>query len=76
MHRLFKSYGRTDIQHNSHAMSIVPPGTPESNEVVSDETLHFDYPGSDIILRLRDAHDFRVPKLFIINSSPVLRELI
>ena len=57
-------------------MSIVPPGTLESNEVVSDETLHFDYPGSDIVLRSCDAHDFRVPKLYIINSSPVLRELI
>ena len=57
-------------------MSIVPPGTPESKEVVSDETLHFDYPGSDIVLRSRDAYDFRVPKLYIINSSPVLRELM
>ena len=57
-------------------MSIVPPGTLESKEVVSDETLNFDYPGSDIVLRSCDAHDFRVPKLYIINSSPVLRELI
>jgi hypothetical protein len=57
-------------------MPIVPPGTTESNEVVSDETLHFDYPGSDIILRSCDTHDFRVPKLYIVNSSPVLRELI
>ena len=57
-------------------MSLVPPGTPESNEAVSDETLHFDYPGSDIALRSCDTHDFRVPKLYIDNCSPVLRKLI
>ena len=52
------------------------PGTLESNEVVSDESLHFDYLGSDIILRSCDSHNFRVPKLYIVNSSPILRELI
>jgi hypothetical protein len=57
-------------------MPVVHPGTPEPNEVVSDETLHFDYPGSDTVLRSCDSHDFRVPKLYIINGSPVLRELI
>ena len=57
-------------------MSIVPPETPDSSEVVSDEILHFDYPGSDIILRSCDSHNFRVPKLFIVIFSPVLRELI
>ncbi|KAI9445821.1 hypothetical protein BJY52DRAFT_1371463 [Lactarius psammicola] len=55
-------------------MSIVRPATPQPNEVVSDETLHFDYP--DIVLRSRDSHDFRVPKLYIDICSPVLRELI
>jgi hypothetical protein len=57
-------------------MSIVPPGAPEFNEVGSDETLNFDYPGSDTVLRSCDTHDFRVPKLYIVNGSPVLRELI
>ncbi|KAI9436800.1 hypothetical protein BJY52DRAFT_1130320 [Lactarius psammicola] len=57
-------------------MSIVPPETPESNEVISDETLHFDFPGPHIILRSCDFHDFRVPKLYIAIYSPVLRELI
>ena len=57
-------------------MPIVLPGTPESNEVVSDETLHFNYPGSDIILRSCDSHNFRMPKLYITICSPVLRELI
>jgi hypothetical protein len=38
--------------------------------------LLFDYPGADIILRSQDAHHFRVPKIYIENSSPVLSELI
>ncbi|KAH8985657.1 hypothetical protein EDB86DRAFT_2328595 [Lactarius hatsudake] len=56
-------------------MSIVRPGTPAANEVVSDETLHFDFPGSDVVLRSCDAHNFRVLKLYIANVSPVFREL-
>ena len=57
-------------------MSIVPPIPPA--EVISDEILHFDYPGSDIVLRseLCDSHKFRVPKLYLVNCSPVLREII
>ena len=38
--------------------------------------LLFDYPGADIILRSQDAHNFRVPKIYIENSSSVLSELI
>ena len=58
-------------------MPIVPPETPEPNEVVSDETLHFNYPGSDhIVLRSSDSHNFRVLKLYIDICSPVLRERI
>ena len=45
-------------------------------EITSEETLHFDYPGSDIVLRSCDYQNFNVPKLYIVNSSPVLRELI
>ena len=56
-------------------MPIVLSETPESNEVVSDETLHFNYPGSDIILRSCDSHNFRMPKLYIAICSPVLRML-
>ncbi|KAH9174301.1 hypothetical protein EDB89DRAFT_1904510 [Lactarius sanguifluus] len=60
-------------------MSIVRPGSPEPNEVVSDVTLHdktlqFDFPGSDIVLRSCNSHDFRVPKLYIDICSPVLRK--
>ncbi|KAH9053902.1 hypothetical protein EDB87DRAFT_1580708 [Lactarius vividus] len=57
-------------------MPTVRPGTPEPNGVFSDETLHFNYPGSDIVLRTSDSHDFRVLKLNIDICSPILRELI
>ena len=56
-------------------MSTVPTG--ESSK--ADERLAnllFDYPGADIVLRSHDSHHFRVPKIYIINSSPVLGELI
>ena len=42
----------------------------------SDETSHFNYPGSDIVLRSRDSYNFPLPKLYIITCSPVLRNLI
>jgi hypothetical protein len=45
----------------------------------SDEpsaTLVFDYPGADIALRSCDGRAFRVPKLYIMNSSPELGKLI
>jgi hypothetical protein len=38
--------------------------------------LLFDYPGADIILRSQDSYHFRVLKIYIINSSPVLGELV
>jgi hypothetical protein len=52
------------------------PEPPAPDEVTSEETLHFDFPGSDIVLCSSDSHNFHVPKLYIVNSSPVLRELI
>jgi len=36
----------------------------------------FEYRGADLILRSHDSHHFQVPKVYIINSSPVLEELI
>ena len=57
----------------SNAITVPPQA---SNEVISDETLHFDYGGSDIILRSRDRHNFRLLKLYIELCSPVLRNLI
>ena len=38
--------------------------------------LLFDYPGANIILRSQDCYLFRVPKIPIINNSPVLSKLI
>jgi len=54
----------------------LPVLPPPPNEVASDETLHFDYHGADIVLRSFDSHKFHVPKLYIVNSSPVLRKRI
>jgi hypothetical protein len=53
-----------------------PAVPPAPNEVISDETLHFDYPGSDIILRSHDSYNFRLLKLYIELCSPILRNLI
>ncbi|KAF8472307.1 hypothetical protein DFH94DRAFT_696019 [Russula ochroleuca] len=38
--------------------------------------LIFDHPGADIILRSQDSSLFRVPKIYIVNSSPILGDLI
>src|SRR6266404_7607035 len=64
-------------------MTTVTSVTSESKEVVTNgnETFQLlsDYPASesDIILRSHDSHTFRVPKLYIVNSSksPLFREL-
>src|SRR6201996_1245250 len=58
--------------------NLLPPSVPqESDEVaVQDETSHFNYPGSDIVLRSRDSYNFTLPKIFIVTCSPVLRGLI
>ena len=63
-------------QFYDNTMTTVRTGTPELNEVISVETLHFVFPGSDVVLRSCDSHDFRVLKLYIANVSPVLRELL
>jgi len=45
----------------------------------SDEPLAnllFEFRGADLILRSHDSQHFRVPKFYIVNSSPVLDELI
>jgi hypothetical protein len=47
--------------------------------LTSDEPLPnllFEYRGADFILRSRDSHHFRVPKVYIVDSSPVLEQLI
>jgi hypothetical protein len=67
-------------------MSIVPPEIPAHNlNVPQDpsvvaldmaETSHFNYPGSDVVLRSRDSYNFPLPKFIIVIYSPVLRNLI
>ena len=39
-------------------------------------SLLFEYPGADIILRSQDSHEFRIPKSYVINNSPILEKLI
>ena len=57
--------------------NLLPPPVPqEPNEVIPDEMSHFNYPGSDIVLRSRDSYNFTLPKIFIVTCSPVLRNLI
>ena len=56
-------------------MSTVAPETPPSGPAISlKNLLLLDYPEEAIILRSQDSYDFRVPKLYIMHSSPVLRE--
>ena len=57
-------------------MSTIAPETPPSFPVVSLENLLFDYPGADVILRSCDSYEFRVLKLDIFHSSPVLGERV
>ena len=45
-----------------------------SNEPLPN--LLFEYRGADFVLRSHDSHHFRIPKSYIVNSSPVLEELI
>ncbi|KAH8985605.1 hypothetical protein EDB86DRAFT_3083408 [Lactarius hatsudake] len=47
-----------------------PAGFVESSKIL------FDYPDADVVLRSHDFQMFRVPKIYITNSSNVLGELI
>ncbi len=44
--------------------------------VVSLENLLLEYPGADVILRSCDSYEFRVLKMYIFHSSPVLGEQV
>ena len=61
------------------AVTIIPdsptPLPPPADLVEPSEVL-FDYPGADIAIRSRDSRVFRVLKLYVIESSSVLGELI
>ena len=47
---------------------------PLSGPIISLENLLFNFPEADLILRSRDSYEFRVLKLYIIHSSPILGE--
>lgn len=49
---------------------------PSSARTSTIDKLFDSYPDADIILRSSEYHEFRVPRLYIINSSPVLEKLI
>jgi hypothetical protein len=77
----------SDIQKDARRISTphetmsttIPLETSPSNEVVTDESplnQLFEYPRADLILRSHDSCDFRVSKLYIINSSPELSKHI
>ena len=55
-------------------MSTAATETSPSGPITSLENLLFDYPGADVILRSRDSYEFRVLKLYIVHSSPILGE--
>jgi hypothetical protein len=57
-------------------MWIISTQTSSSRPVISQQSLLIDYPEADIILRSRDSHEFRVLKLFIVHSSPILEEKV
>jgi hypothetical protein len=62
-------------------MPTFPLETTVANMTVPDEpsssaNIAFEYPGADLILRSCDFHTFFVPKLYVINSSPKLANLI
>ena len=60
-----------------------PPSMSRSTAFSSEESLStsdvshvLSHPLADIVLRSRDLQEFKVPKVYIIDSSPVLAELI
>jgi hypothetical protein len=56
-------------------MSTVPTAEASATEERLANLL-FQYPGADIVLRSQDSHHIQVPKIYIVNSSPVLGEII
>ena len=47
-----------------------------SHPTISHENLLFDYPEADVILHSRDSYNFRVLKIYIVHSSPILGEKV
>jgi hypothetical protein len=57
-------------------MSTFAPGKLPTSPVVSPDNLLFDYPGADVVLRSCDSYEFRVLKIYLLHSSPVLGEQV
>ncbi len=55
-------------------MSTSAAETSFTGSAISFENLLFDYPDADLILRSRDSYEFRVLKIYIVHSSPILGE--
>ena len=53
-----------------------PLAVSTTEEPLATRNLLLNHPGADIILRSQDSHRFRVPKIYIFNSSPILSKLI
>lgn len=57
-------------------MSAAATASSALRPVISHENLLFDYPNADIILRALDSHEFRVLKMYIVHSSPILEDKV
>jgi hypothetical protein len=74
------------LEHSSFAIQqsfSIPPltltattETSPTGSVISFENLLFDYPEADLILRSHDSYEFRVLKIYIVHSSPILGEKV
>ncbi|KAF8502674.1 hypothetical protein F5888DRAFT_1112222 [Russula emetica] len=57
-------------------MSSATTGALPLHPVISHKNLLFDYPDADVILRSLDSYEFRVLKMYIARSSPILGEKV
>jgi hypothetical protein len=57
-------------------MSTATTETSPSVPVVSSKNLLFDFPEADIIFRSCDSYEFRVLRIYIVHSSPILGEKV
>ena len=78
-YRVFK--GLLGLIITSHwvyeAMSTVTPSLEASSSTDSCLVISLsDHSGADIVLRSQDSHHIKVPKIYLVNGSPVLGELV
>jgi hypothetical protein len=81
-YKSFHWQGEGGFDSDQHSMSTTSPCDTLISVPLLDgpssaiDKLVDSYPDADIILLSSECHEFRVPKLYIINSSPVLEKLI